>query len=297
MKTNILITGGTGFIGRHIKSLLLNNGYDVAVLSRNKNLKSTPSYYWNYKTGELDIEALRYADIIINLAGENISSKRWTAAQKKEIYNSRILSTRLLYNKIKETGLKPKKFISASAIGFYGTETTSKIYTEEDPPGKDFLAGVVKDWEREMKNIENLGIDTLIYRLGVVFYPYEGALKEILKPLKFGFSFPLGDGQQYVAWVSVHDVARAFLYGVTNRRLKGIYNLVSPAYIRQKELMKQLAGDFFHFYIPYGIPSFLISLLKGEMASIILKGSRVSPAKLENEGFVFKDRTIKNLLI
>ncbi len=295
MKKKILITGGTGYVGAEIQNLLKDPGYEVAVLSRKKPESGKTSFYWNYKTGELDEEALKFADIIIHLAGENISQKRWTQSQKKEIYDSRVLSTQFLLKKIKETGFKPEKIISASAIGYYGTETSGFIYKEEHPPGNDFLAVVVKDWEKEVLEFEKAGIPVLIYRIGVVFSTDGGALKEMIKSLRLKLAFPVGSGEQYLAWISKYDLARTFLFGIENKELTGIYNAVSPSPVKQKELMEILATQYQSFYVPIPVPGFLIRWLKGEMSSIILKGSRISSEKLLQKGFHFKQPLLQDL--
>ena len=295
MKEKILVTGGSGMLGSEIIKLLNKKGYQTALLSRNKNLKN--AFYWDYKKGELDKEALEFADIIIHLAGENISRKRWTKAQKKEIYESRIQSTKFLYSQIKETGLMPEKIISASAIGYYGTKTSDKIFEEEDLPGNDFLSLVVKDWEDEVNKFHRLGIPNLIYRIGVIFTPKQAALKEMRKTLKFKLAFPLGSGKQYLAWVSLTDAARAFVYGIENKNMKGVYNLVSPYPIQQADLLKFLAKQEKAFYLPVSLPGSLLYLLKGEMASIILEGSRVSAHKLLSKGFQYQQPKIKDLFI
>ncbi len=292
---NILITGGTGFVGKEIIDQLEKAGYHTAVLSRQKSISGIKSFYWNYKTGELEEEALKFAEVIIHLAGENISKKRWSPQQKQEIYNSRILSTRLLYNKIKETGYIPQKFIAASAIGYYGTETGEHIFSENDPPGNDFLASVVKDWEKESLRFKSLHIPVVIYRIGVVFSVDGGALKEMLKPLKFKLSFTLGNGEQYLAWVSKTDLAKAFVFAIENQNVEGIYNVVAPESMKQKELSRLLASKYGAAVVPFAIPQRLLELLKGEMSSIILKGSRVSSEKLQQEGFVFSYKSVKDL--
>ncbi len=295
MKEKILITGGSGMLGSEIRKRLEQKGFETGILSRNKKTGIKNSFYWNYKTGKLDPAALKFADIIIHLAGENISHKRWTTSQKKEIYNSRVLSTKLLYDKMKESGNRPKKFISASAIGFYGTETSEKIFTEEDGKGNDFLSKVVHDWEKEVQKLNGLGIDTLIYRLGIIFSPRQAALKEMMKPLQFKLGFPVGSGQQYLAWVSLQDAAEAFIYAINKKEMKGIYNLVSPNPLKQKDLMKYLSQKKHAFYLPISFPSFLLYLSKGEMADILVKGSRVSSQKIIKEGFIFQQGEIEDL--
>ena len=296
MKNKVLITGGTGLIGTAVRQLLNRKGYETAVLTRNKNLKNIKSFYWNPPTKELDLEALKFADYIIHLAGENISKKRWTARQKQRIYDSRIHSTRFLFDKVKASGLYPKKLISASAIGYYGTFTSDKILTENDPPGNDFLAKVVVDWEKENLAFEKLGIPTLLYRIGVVFSNKGGALGEMMKTIPLGFVASPGSGKQILAWIALEDLAEMFVYGIENENLTGIYNAVSPNPVNVLKLNNELAKKYKIKHLPIHIPKIFLKLAFGEMSSLILEGSKISSEKIINSGFQFKYPQIRDIL-
>ncbi len=296
MKNKVLITGGTGFLGSAIREILEQNGYETAILSRKKNIKSKPNFYWNPEKNELDIEALKFADCIIHLAGENISKKRWTARQKQKIYNSRIYSTKFLYNQIKTSGLYPQKIISASAIGYYGTFTSDKILTENNPPGDDFLAKVVVDWEKENLKFQQLNIPVLLYRIGVVFSTKDGALKEMMKTIPFGFVATAGNGKQILAWIALEDIARMFLFGIKNKNLSGIYNAVSPNPLNLSKLNDLLSRKYNVKHLPINIPGFLLKLALGEMSSLILKGSKISSKKIIDAGFQFKFDQLEDIL-
>lgn len=287
MKNNILITGGTGLVGSAITELLISKGYHVAILSRQKEVGGINSFYWDYEKEILDAEAIEFADVIIHLAGENISSKRWTAKQKKRIIDSRVKTTELLYSALQKAEKKPSKIISASAIGYYGSQTSEYIFTEEDGPGNDFLAKTVEEWEASVDKFNDLGIETTKLRIGVVMSLKGGALTEMMKPLKFGFASPLGSGKQFIPWIALEDLVRMFLFVIEKEEDAGTYNAVNPQQINNRQLMKYLAKKQHRWFIPLGIPAFIFKIMFGEMAVILLEGSRVSSKKIEGEGFKF----------
>ncbi|MBN1251144.1 MAG: TIGR01777 family oxidoreductase [Bacteroidales bacterium] len=295
MDKNILIAGGTGLVGTELSKLLTQKGYNVAVLSRNKNFKVYKSFYWNYEQGILDVEAIEFADVIINLTGENISNKRWTKKQKEIIIDSRIKTTNLIFEKTKSAKNKPITYISASAIGYYGTFTSEKIFTEEDKAGNDFLAKTGISWEKSADQFNLLNIRTLKLRIGVVFSKNGGALPKIIKPVKFGIGSAIGKGKQYIPWIEISDLARIFLFIIENKNTNSVYNAVSPNFISNYELTKSLAKILKKpFFFP-NIPAFIMKLIFGEMSSILIKGSRVSSDKIQKEGFEFKFKNIEDI--
>lgn len=288
MGKNVLITGGTGLVGTAIKDLLLSKGYAVAVMSRQKKVEGIKSFYWDYEKEIIDRDALEFADTIIHLAGENISSKRWTAKQKKRIVESRVKTTALLYSAVQKSNKKPSKIIAASAIGYYGSETSDTIFKEEDAAGNDFLARTVVEWENAVDKFNDLGIETVKLRLGVVMSLKGGALPKMLTPLKFGFASPLGSGKQYIPWIALEDLSRMFLFLMEKENSANVYNAVHPQQITNKELMKYLAKKKHRLFLPIGPPSFIFKLMFGEMAVILLEGSRVSAEKIKKAGFRFQ---------
>ncbi len=292
MAKNVLITGGTALVGTAIKDLLLSKGYSIAVLTRQRNMEGIKSFYWDYENEIFDIEAIKFADIIIHLAGENISSKRWTERQKKRIIDSRVKTTELLYSAIQKSDKKPQKIISASAIGYYGSKTSDHIYREEDAPGNDFLARTVVEWEKALDKFSELGIETSKLRLGVVMSQKGGALPKMLQSLKMGFATPLGSGKQFIPWIALEDLARMFLFIIENDNPAKVYNAVNPQQINNEQLMSYFAKKMGRFFIPIGVPAFIFKILFGEMAVILLEGSRVSSEKIEKDGFTFKRNEI-----
>ncbi|MCF8298466.1 MAG: TIGR01777 family oxidoreductase [Saprospiraceae bacterium] len=296
MSENVLITGGSGLIGSELSKLLLNNNYNFAILSRSPKMNDKKSYYWNYEKGILDEEAIEFADVIIHLAGENISTKRWTKSQKQKIIDSRVNTTNLLFEKIKNASKKPKAFISASAIGYYGTFTSDEIFDEESKAGNDFLAETVVKWEESVEQIKSLGLRVVKLRTGVVFSKKGGAMPKMMKPVKMGFGSAIGSGKQYVPWIEISDLARLYLYAIENEEMNTVYNAVSPNHITNYELMKAIAVSLKKPFFMPKIPSIFMKLAFGEMASILLEGSRVSSEKIQKAGFDFKVKSIEDVM-
>ncbi len=268
----IVITGGSGLIGQALIPVLKAAGHEAVALRR----PFAPA-------------ALAGATVIINLAGENLASGRWTNARKKRIIDSRVDTLRTLHELTKSGGSEVKTLISASAIGYYGSTTSDRIYTEQDPPGTDFLANVCRKWEAAALEFESSGIRVALVRIGVVFSDQGGALPKLMMPLKFGVSVPLGNGRQWIPWIKINDLARIFLHLVDHPELSGPFNAVAPNPMTNRELMLQLAKRKRRIFIPIGVPGFLLRLLLGEMAVVTLEGSRVSCKRLVDSGFHFED--------
>ncbi|MBK7093856.1 MAG: TIGR01777 family protein [Saprospiraceae bacterium] len=226
--------------------------------------------------------------MIIHLAGENISAKRWDEKQKEKILNSRVGTTELIYNAVKKCVKKPVKIISASAVGYYGAVTTDRIFIEADPPGTDFLSDVVIKWEDSVKKFGELNVDYNLLRLGVVISPRGGALEKMITPVKYFVGSPIGTGRQYMPWIEISDLARIFLFLIENNREREIYNAVAPEHIDNRQFTKSLAKAIKRPMIFPPVPGWLLRLIFGEMAVILTEGSRVSSAKLFNEGFRFR---------
>lgn len=285
----ILITGGTGLVGRYLSKLLIEKAYEVALLSRRTSTsQSIPSYYCNYKENKVDIEALCSADIIIHLAGANIAEKRWTAARKKEILDSRVKTTELIYNTLKENKNNLQTFISASAVGYYGAITSNNIFTEKDDAYDDFLGNVCKDWEKSADLFENIGVRTVKMRTGLVLSQNEGALEKINASFKFRSKVVLGSGRQYMPWVHIHDLCNMYIKAVEDNEMKGVFNSVSGDYHTYSSFVNELAKLSKKPFINFKIPAFVLKIILGNMSDLLLEGSRISSEKIINEGFKFK---------
>ena len=285
--TSILITGGTGLIGKHLCNVLRSKGYNILILSRNKT-NNPNTYYWNISENYIDPKAIQTADYVIHLAGSGIADKRWTKKIKKELIDSRVKSANLLFSKIKTLNPNLKGFISASGIGYYGAITSEKIFKETDVSGNDFLATVCKIWEEASNQFNSLNIRTVILRTGVVFSKKGGAFEKMSQPIKLGFGSPIGTGNQYIPWIHIDDLCNMYVEAIENNELNGIYNAVAPDYVTNEFLTKSIATILDKKAWLPNVPSFMLKLIFGEMAVILLEGSRVSAEKIKSTGFKFK---------
>ncbi len=280
---NILITGGSGLIGQKITQLLEEKDYAVAWLSRSS--KKRKSFVWEINSQTIDPEAMEWADAVIHLAGAGVADQRWTAERKQEILQSRTKSTALLYQAIEKAEAKPTTFISASAVGYYGFNTGTKLVDETSPAGNDFLAQVVIAWENEVKKIESLHLRTVMLRIGIVLDADGGALAEMLKP---PVAAPLGSGDQWMSWIHIDDLARMFVYALEKTTLQGVYNAVGPNPSTNQQVTKEAADAKGKTYLGIGVPGFVLKLVLGEMAAMVLGGNRVSCQKIQKAGFQFE---------
>lgn len=287
---SVLITGGSGLIGRALSELLLAEGYKVFWLSRTKNLSAKfPSYSWDYTKWEIDTEILEEVDIIVHLAGDSIGSGRWTETKKEQIMSSRIDSTVLLLETLRELDLKPDVFISASAVGIYGNKTTENIYEEKDKTvADDFLAQVCNEWEKAVEQIsKTLGSRTVMIRTSMVLSPESEAFKKMYLPTKFGLGASLGSGKQYMPWIHIQDLCRIYLKAIQDTTLNGAYNASSPQQLRNREFMNTLSRVLKKPKLLPFIPGFIIRMMMGEAAEMVLGGSRISSKKIQEKGFKF----------
>ncbi|MBN2615304.1 MAG: TIGR01777 family oxidoreductase [Bacteroidales bacterium] len=288
MGKRILIAGGTGLIGSSLCDLLQEKGYEVAILSRSPEVKNYQTFQWDVERHYLDESALDFAEGLVFLSGENVGAKRWTQKQKDRILNSRIQAIRMLVEKIEKANRKPAFFISASATGFYGGTLSKRFSIETDLPGGDFLAAVTRQWEESVKPLQEMGIRMVVLRTGVVLSEKSGALPKMAKPVQLGLGSALGSGKQYISWIELNDLARLYLFAIENEKLQGVYNAVSPDPVTNETFMRQLARAYRKpFFLP-SVPSFLLKLLMGEMADMVLKGNRVSCEKIREAGFSFQ---------
>jgi uncharacterized protein len=281
---NILITGGSGLVGQRITALLEKKGYEVAWLSRSAQ-SGRKSFIWNVEKQEIDSLAVEWADAVIHLAGAGVAEKRWTPERKKLILDSRTQSTQLLFSSLEKAENRPNTFISASAVGYYGFNTGTSLVDESSPAGTDFLAEVVKAWENEVKKMEGLDIRTVLLRIGIVLDAEGGALGEMLKP---PVAAPLGSGDQWMSWIHIEDLARMFVYALEKTTLQGVYNAVAPNPATNQQLTQEAAYAKGKTYLGIGVPGFVLKMVLGEMAAMVLGGNRVSCQKIQKTGFQFE---------
>lgn len=292
---NILVTGGTGLIGKQLCNLLKQKGHTVSILSRSKNTSSS-SYYWDITKNYIEPKAIKETDYIIHLAGAGIVDKRWSKSRKKVLISSRVDSTYLLFNKVKELNPNLKGFISASGIGYYGAITSDKIFNEDDKPENDFISDICVVWEKTVNQFNSIGIRTVIFRTGIVLTKEGGALEKITKPIKLGFGAAIGSGKQYMPWIHMDDLCFMYIEAIENHDIKGIYNAVSPEHTTNKLFTKSIAEVLNKpIWLP-NIPSFILKIILGKMAIILLEGSRVSSKKITTTGFKFNYPTLKTAL-
>jgi len=288
-KGTVLITGGSGLIGRYLTSLLLGEGYRVSHLSRKQDqFGRVRVYRWDPGRGILDPAALEGIDYIIHLAGANIGERRWTKAGKAEIINSRVESAKLLFRVVKETVIPLSAYISASATGYYGAVTSEHIFTENDPPADDFLGTTCRLWEDAADLFSGSGIRTVKIRTGVVMEKNGSALKRMLIPARSGLFPVVAGGKQYIPWIHISDLCNIYLKAIEENSMKGAYNAVAPEHVTHREFMHALtlALGKRGFYPP--MPGFLLQIAMGEMSDVVLKGSRVSAEKIKKAGYSFK---------
>jgi len=295
--STILITGGTGLIGKHLCSVLKEKGYKVALLSRNRNQDiDLPLYTWNLEKGVIEKGAVESADYIINLSGANIGDKRWTLKQRMLIVDSRVKSTQLIFDKIRENKNVLKAFISSSAIGYYGTSQTDIIFKETDPPGKDFLGNTCFEWEKAVDRFSELGIRTVKLRTGVVLTKQGGALAKMAAPIKLGIASVLGTGRQYIPWIHIEDLCSIYIKAIEDLQMNGAYNAVAPDHKTNAEFTRILTRILKKPLLSANVPSFMLRAIFGKMSGILLKGNRVSTDKIIASGYEFEFPELENAL-
>lgn len=283
----ILITGGTGLVGNQLSKILSNSGHEVRHLSRTPDPDAEfPTFEWNIKENFLDPKAIDGIDHIIHLAGAGVADKRWTDDRKKVIINSRVDSIKLLHNEVKSANLKLDSFISASAIGYYGMDTGESHLDENSSAGEDFLAEVVKKWETEADTFAAITKVAKV-RIGVVLSEKGGAMVEIAKPINYLVGAPLGSGKQYMSWIHLEDLCQVFAYVLENN-LEGTYNATAPNPVTNEALTKTLAKALKKPLFLPNVPGFMMKLILGEMAEMVLGGNYVLSDKIQSTGFKFK---------
>ncbi|GAB3266855.1 TIGR01777 family oxidoreductase [Larkinella harenae] len=286
MATTVLITGGTGVIGRRLTQLLLQQGFHVSLLSRSAAKKNDPNvtvYQWDIEKGHIDPQAILTADYIIHLAGAAIADERWTDERKQQIMESRTQSTNLLAGALRSGKHHVQSFVSSSAIGYYGGDTGDRPLTESSEGGSDFIAQVVRAWERSIDEVAALGIRTVKLRTGIVLTMEGGALPKLVQPIRLGLGAPLGSGQQYLSWIHIDDLCRMYIQAITDERWQGIYNAVADRPVTNAAFTRQIVQILNKpFFLP-NVPSFALRLLFGEMATVVLGGNYVLNKRVREE--------------
>lgn len=288
MATQVLITGGSGLVGQRLSQMLLERGYGVSWLSRQAAQKGkVKTYRWDVQRQYIDPEALQNVQYIVHLAGAGVADGRWTEERKKLILESRTQSTRLLANALQKQAHSVRAFVGASAIGLYGAHTGNVLVGEGFPPANDFLAQVVRQWEAETDRIADR-LRTVKIRIGVVLSAQGGALPQMALPVRLFAGAPLGSGKQWVSWIHIDDLCRMFIKAIEDEQMHGAYNGVAPQPLTNQQLTRAI-GQVLHRPVwPLHVPAFALNLALGEMATVVLGGSRVSSKKIEEAGFAFQ---------
>jgi uncharacterized protein (TIGR01777 family) len=284
MAQKVLITGGTGLIGKRLTTLLLKKGYEVAYLTREKTkVPSVQVFEWDVKNNYIEAGALKRTDYLIHLAGANVAEGRWTDERKKEIFSSRIDSIKLIAQKLKELNVIPKSFVSASGISYYGEDTGDIQHTENSPPGKDFLSEVTIQWEKAADSIKNLGARTVILRTGVVLSSEGGAVPEMARPAKLGLGAPLGSGKQWISWIHIDDICRMYIEAMENDSWQGAYNAVAFPPATNEDFTKQICKALDKPQWLPNVPSFALRLAFGKMANVVLGSCYIINQRIKDE--------------
>lgn len=295
----ILITGGSGFIGRKLIENLKSD-YEIVILSRQpqkQKVDGAQVVEWDGKTDHGWGHLADGAYAIINLAGENIGGSYWSPSQKGAIKDSRTQAGRAVMYAISAAKAKPKVLIQASAVGYYGN--APQPIDETAPNGDDFLAEVCQAWEESTKDAEQFGVRRVVIRTGVVIDPQGDALKKMMIPFYFFAGGPLGSGKQYFPWIHPADEIGAIRFLLENKSARGVYNLMAPTPMTNKEFARTLGKVMWRpSFMP--APSFALKIILGEMSMIVLEGQNARPKRLLEAGYKFKfeeaESALRNLL-
>lgn len=299
----VLITGGTGLIGKALSAQLLQDGHQVTVLTRAPErvkdaLPGVTLHKWDVRTAQGWGHLLEETDAIVNLAGENLSAGRWTEARKQALRDSRVNSGRAIVEAVQAAQHKPAMLIQASGVGYYGVKS-SDLLDESAANGTDFLSGISRDWEAASEPVEALGVRRAIIRSGVVLSPQGGALARMLLPFRLFVGGPLGSGKQWLSWIHLEDEVRAIRFLIDHPTAAGAFNLVAEPLTNAR--FAKTVGGIMHrpSFIP--VPAFALRLVLGEMSTVVLDGQRASSKKLTDLGFQFKfwslEEAIKDLVL
>jgi uncharacterized protein (TIGR01777 family) len=282
---NVLVSGGSGFIGTALVAGLKADGHRVKVLTRRREAAAPDALFWDPSAGQIDRAAFSGTDAVINLSGSTIAT-RWNAEKKKEIRESRVRCTALLAETIASLATRPRVFISTSAVGVYG-DRGDELVTEGAAPGSDFLAEVCVAWEAAAAPAERAGVRVVHPRMGLVLSPVGGVLKQMLMPFRAGMGGPIGSGKQWWSWVVLHDVVGVIRHALFTEALRGPVNVAAPGAVPNAEFAKTL-GAVLGRPAAVPVPVMALRLLFGEAADgAILTGVHAVPAALEQTGFRF----------
>jgi len=298
MKNTIVITGGTGLIGKRLSELLPSDKYDLRILTRSKRAAhDNVSYFtWDPLNGEINISVFEGCDYVITLAGAGIADKRWTDKRKRLIIDSRVKGNEIVRTSLAKIEHRPKAIIAASAIGFYG-DRKDEILTESSEAGStEFLTESTLAWENSIHRFNEISDRLSIIRIGIVLSTKGGALEKMLLPLNFGISGYFGDGSQYYSWIHIDDICQMFIDLIEQKLIAGIYNGVAPDPVSNKKLTNTITKVTRSLGFSLPVPSMALKFIFGEMSNTILNSTNVSAQKIQKEGFEFKFPEIRDAI-
>lgn len=284
---HIVVTGASGFLGRHFVAAAQARGHRVTTFVRSHAEAREGTAYWDPGAGVIEAEALEGCDAVLHLSGERITALRWTRGKKRRIRASRVESTRLLAQALQQLDLPPRLVLSCSAIGVYGNRGEEAM-EEAAAPGTGFLANLVQEWEAAAQPMADSATRLVLLRTGVVLGHGDGVLQAMLPAFRLGLGGQLGDGRQVISWIDLDDYIEALFFIIETGRLSGPINMVAPNPVTNQELTRTL-GRILHRPALARIPAWLLRLAMGEVADeTLLMGTRVLPSKLLATGFSFK---------
>ena len=297
---NVIITGATGSIGQRLAAALTARGDEVTVFTRNpetakKKIVNASKYVkWEYENVGAWMHALHGCDVVVHLAGANLGAKRWNEEYKKLAYDSRIISTRNLFEAIKQVEKKPKTFICSSAVGIYGNRY-DELLDEKSSLGNDFMAKICKDWEKEAENVEQFGVRRVSIRTGLVMQKDEGVLKKMLLPFKLFIGGPLGNGRQWFPWIHIDDIVGIYLHVIDNENVSAAINGASPGIVTMKDFAKTL-GKVLRRPSLFPVPKLAMKIAAGEIADFAVMSQRISVDKILHAGYKFRFEKLEEAL-
>ncbi|TAF45212.1 MAG: TIGR01777 family protein [Sphingobacteriales bacterium] len=296
MVKRILITGGSGSVGKALSASLLQKGYEVCHLSRSvgKN-PDIATFIWNIEAGQIDERCIEGVDTIIHLAGAGIADSRWTAKRKTEIIESRTQSITLIYTLLKHKKNNVKTIISASASGFY-SHRGNQLLNENTPPINDFMSNCCQLWEQAVNKGSELGLRVVKFRTGVVLDKHSGALQKIAQPIKLGLGASLGSGKQWISWIAMNDVVNMYEFALQNQQLEGVFNMATPMPVTNLQLTNAIAQQLQKPLWMPNVPALALKLLLGEMSLVVLGSTKMDVSKIQHAGFTFAFAELKNAL-
>jgi uncharacterized protein (TIGR01777 family) len=294
----VLITGATGLIGNRLTELLLQKGYEVNTVGRDRNrkgIKNINAFVWNIENETVDVKAFEGVTSIIHLAGAGVAEHRWTDKYKHEIIESRVQGTKLIFDFLNTKKHQVKTFISASAVGYYG-DCADDLITETRENGKGFLAEVCKNWEESVQQFSELGIREVRCRIGIVLAKNGGALPELTRTIPFGVASYFAKSYLYYSWIHIDDVCEIFIHALENEQMTGAYNTTAPNPLLMKNLMKEILSVKKSKALLLPTPPFVVKLAMGEMSEMLLCSQRCSANKILKTGYKFKYVSIEEAL-